>query len=90
MTDKNLALTDEELTALEAHAQGDVLRLIAEVRGLRAEVSRQRTVLDQADAMSKHLETGVNHIAEQNTELLTALAHLDTIIAAYNRASAAW
>ena len=37
MTDKNLALTDDELIALESQAQGDVLRLIAEVRGLRQE-----------------------------------------------------
>lgn len=54
MTHKNLALTNEELAALESQAQGDVLRLIAEVRGLRMEVSRQRAELDTALV---HLDT---------------------------------
>lgn len=61
-----------------ANARDDVPRLIAEIR-------RQRARLAAIDAATRRVEAGLDRIAEQNTELLAALAHLDAIIAAYRQ-----
>ena len=70
MTDKNLALTDEELATLESQAQGDVLRLVAEVRGLRVENKRLHIELDATyqhlDAIIvAHLQPGIRALTQK-------------------------
>ena len=76
-------LTKAKLAKIERGIDGlsytgdDVQLLINEIR-------RLWSVLDTIDASTRHVEAGIDRVAEQNAELLTALEHLDRIIAAYD------
>ena len=77
-------LSDRKLTQIERgidnlnYTGDDVQLLINEIR-------RQRRVFDEVDAAARRVESGLDRVAEQNAQLVTALAHLDAILAGYQQ-----
>lgn len=60
-------------------------QIIAEIRRLKAELSRANSFREEVDRSTDSIESSVDRLSIHNGKLLKALEHLDAIIADYNK-----